>query len=533
MGLIIDNFAGGGGASQGIEEAVGRAVDIAINHDPDAIAMHEINHPDTRHYCEDVWNVDPLKATDGKPVDLAWFSPDCKHFSKAKGGKPKDKNIRGLAWVAVKWAVQTRPRVIILENVEEFKTWGPLGEDGQPDKEKVGETFRSFVEELKILGYQVEWKELRACDYGAPTTRKRFFLIARCDGLPIVWPEPIHGEGPGLKSYKAARDIIDWSIPCKSIFERKKPLSENTMRRIHRGIFKYVINNPEPFIISVNHAGDRFRGQEIKEPLTTVTAKNGYGLVTPYIVQTGQTGFAQDKRSYSIEQPLTTIVTKAEHCVIAPFLSKYYGGNYKGAGSGIKEPISTITTIDHNAMISPILVQMGYGDPEGRRVLDLKKPLGTVTAGGNKFALAAAFIKKDYGKGTGQGLKTPLHTVTASSNHFSLVSAFLMKYYGQGIGQDMKEPMHTITAKDRFGLVTVHGVDYHIADIGMRMLTPRELFRAQGFPDSYVIDRAAQGQRISKAKQVARCGNAVPPPFARALVTANCKFLLNNMEEAI
>lgn len=522
MGLIIDNFAGGGGTSQGIKEALGRDVDIAINHDPDAVAMHKINHPHTKHYCEDVWNVDPIKATGGKPVDLAWFSPDCKHFSKAKGGKPKDKNIRGLAWVAVKWAYQTKPRIIILENVEEFKSWGPLGEDGQPDKSRIGETFSSFVETLKRRGYEVEWRELRACDYGAPTIRKRFFLIARCDGQPIVWPEPTHGEGSGLKPYRAAKDTIDWSIPGKSIFGRKKPLSENTMRRIHRGLFKFVINNPDPFFIPENCVKDWFEDQKIQEG----TGTDEYGIATPYVVQTGQTGFTDDRSSYSLNQPLTTVVTKAEHCIVTPFLSKYYGGNYKGAGSRMKEAVSAITTIDHNAMVSPVLIQMGYGDPEGKRVLDMKKPLGTVTASGNKFALAAAFIKKDYGTGTGQELKEPLHTVTASSNHFSVVSAFLMKYYGHGVGQDMKEPIHTITAKDRFGLVTVQGIDYRIVDIAMRMLTPRELFRAQGFPDSYVIDRDALGQRINQTKQVARCGNAVPPPFAKALVEANCRFMI-------
>lgn len=530
MGLIIDNFAGGGGTSQGIKEALGRDVDIAINHDPDAIAMHKINHPHTKHYCEDVWNVDPIKATGGKPVDLAWFSPDCKHFSKAKPGKPKDKNIRGLAWVAVKWAYQTKPRIIILENVEEFKSWGPLGEDEQPDKSRMGETFSSFVETLKRRGYKVEWRELRACDYGAPTIRKRFFLIARCDGQPIVWLEPTHGEGSGLEPYRAAKDIIDWSIPCKSIFGRKKPLSENTMRRIHRGLFKFVINNPDPFLIPVNNVWDWFENQKIQELPYTGTGIHENGIATPYIVQTGQTGFADDRRSYSVNQPLTTIVTKAEHCIVTPFLSKYYGGNYKGAGSGMEKPVSTITTVDHNAMVSPVLIQMGYGDPEGKRALDIMKPLGTVTAGGNKFALAAAFIKKDYGTGTGQELKGPLHTVTAFSNHFSLVSAFLMKYYGNGIGQDMKEPMHTITAKDRFGLVAVQGINYQIVDIGMRMLAPRELFRAQGFPDSYVIDRDAQGQRFSKAKQVALCGNAVPPPFAKALVQANCGFMVRKKD---
>lgn len=448
-GLIIDNFAGGGGASEGIEQAMGRPVDAAINHDPDAIAMHMLNHPKTKHYCESVWEIEPYQITKGRPVDLAWFSPDCKHFSKAKGGKPKNKNIRGLAWVAVKWAWHVRPKVIILENVEEFKTWGPLGEDGQPIKEKEGETFKSFVEELRNMKYAVEWRELKACDYGAPTTRKRFFMVARCDGRPIIWPEKTHGPGTG-NPYHTAKEIIDWSLPCPSIFTRKKPLAESTMRRIHRGIFKYVINNPEPFIININHSQTPFIGNSINEPLRTVMVKNCF------------------------------------------------------------------------AIVAPTLIQMGYGDPTGKRALDLNKPLGTVTAQGNKFALAAAFIKKDYGTGTGQSAEEPLHTITASSNHFSLVSAFLLKYYGCGNGQSIEEPLHTITTKDRFGLVTVQGQKYRIADIGMRMLEPRELFRGQGFRDSYIIDTDINGKKYSKAKQVAKCGNAVPPPLARALVMANC-----------
>lgn len=268
--IIVDNFAGGGGASTGIEMATGYSVDIAINHDPDAIRMHMANHPSTKHYCESVWDVDPIKVCKGRPVGLAWFSPDCKHFSKAKGGKPKDKNIRGLAWVALRWAGKVRPRVIMLENVEEFKTWGPLNRGHRPIKAKQGTTYKKFLSQLKDLGYEVETRELVAADYGAPTTRKRFFMIARCDGKKIVWPEPTHAPRDSIKvaagekePYVSAADIIDWSIPCPSIFERKKPLAENTMRRIARGLQKYVFDNPEPFIIQVNHAGT-FRGQKWK-----------------------------------------------------------------------------------------------------------------------------------------------------------------------------------------------------------------------------------------------------------------------------
>lgn len=396
MELIVDNFAGGGGASTGIELATGRSVDIAINHDPAAIAMHRANHPSSKHYCENVWDVDPVEACAGRPVGLAWFSPDCKHFSKAKGGKPVEKAIRGLAWVAIRWAKLVRPRVIILENVEEFTTWGPLI-GNRPDPMRKGQTFRRFVHALKRYGYRVEWNELRACDYGAPTIRKRFFLIARCDGLPIIWPEPTHGDPSTLfvasgilHPWRTAAEIIDWTIPCPSIYDHKKPLCENTMRRIARGLRKFVLEHPQPYIVD-------------------------------------------------------------DH--IAPFLIQY------------------------------------HTEQSGKEV-------------------------------RGQAVDKPLMTAD-SSNRYGLVTALLIKYYGQGEGQSLREPLHTITAKDRFGLVIVRGEPYQIIDIGLRMLTPRELFRAQGFPENYIIDHDADGKHYPKSAQVARCGNAVPPPFAEALVRAN------------
>lgn len=441
--MIIDNFAGGGGASTGIELALGRPVDIAIDHDPDSILMHKTNHPHTIHLCEDVWEVDPVKVCAGRKVALAWFIPDCKHFSKAKGGKPAEKNIRGLAWVAVKWAATVRPRVIILENVEEFKTWGPLM-DGQPDINQKGRTFNSFVNALRRHGYEVEWRELRACDYGAPTIRKRFFLIARCDGEPITWPEPTHGEG--LKPYRTAAEIIDWSIPCKSIFGREKPLAENTMRRIAKGIQKFVVDNPEPFLIQY-HAGEDFRGQDLNSPLMTVDSSNRYALVSA-------------------------------------FISKYYAGETRSDAS------------------------------------DLNVPLHTITARQGQ-ALCTTFLSKFYKTGIGQDVQEPLHTVTTSPGHFAEVRAFLIKYYGQGIGQAVDQPLDTVVSKDRFGLVTIKGEDYQIVDIGLRMLQPRELYNAQGFPADYIIDHDYTGKTYPKSKQVARCGNAVPPPFAEALVRAN------------
>ncbi|WP_339273538.1 DNA cytosine methyltransferase [Paenibacillus sp. FSL W8-0426] len=560
--IIVDNFAGGGGASTGIELATGRSVDIAINHDPAAIAMHEANHPDTEHYCESVWEVNPVEAVKGRSVGLAWFSPDCKHFSKAKGGKPVAKEIRGLAWVAVRWAATVQPRVIMLENVEEFTTWGPLTADGYPDKKQKGRTFRTFVNALRRQGYKVEWKELRACDYGAPTIRKRLFMVARRDGKPIVWPEPTHGasDSPEVKAgkrlpWRTAAEIIDWSIPCPSIFERKKPLAENTMRRIARGMQKFVIDNPEPFVMRVNFSGSNHHYcDSVKEPLKTITAKNGWGLVTPYIARIGQTGYAGDRLQYKATDPLTTITTKAEHLLVTPVLGVNTSGH---PGSPPDEPLRTVTTGNQHMLISPALIQMGYGDPEGRRVLDLEKPLGTVTAGGNKFALTAAFLAKHYGgnytgagvsldeplhtvttvdhnalvtshlvkmrgTNTGQPITDPLQTITAGGLHFGEVRAFLLKYYGSADnGQTLDQPLHTVTTKDRFGLVTIKGVEYQIVDIGMRMLEPHELFAAQGFPSNYVIAEDANGQKYSKSAQVARCGNAVPPPFAQALVRAN------------
>lgn len=489
--IIVDSFAGGGGASTGIALAIGRSVDIAINHDPEAIAMHIANHPDTVHYCESVWEVDPRKATKGQPVALFWLSPDCKHFSKAKGGKPVQKNIRGLAWIAVRWAATVKPRVIMLENVEEFKTWGPLLKNGMPDPDKKGRTFNAFINALKRQGYQVEHKELRACDYGAPTIRKRFFMVARCDGQPIVWPSPTHADPKSeqvksgrLKPWRTAAEIIDWSIPCPSIFERKKPLAENTLRRIARGIQRYVIDNPNPFIIKVNHQGDQFRGQEISDPLQTITAKNGWGIVTP-------------------------------------FIAKHYGGNYTGPGSDIEEPLPTVTTVDHSALVTAFLTQYhtekNHSEMRGQSV---EKPVLTLDTS-NRYGLVTSHMIKLRGTNIGSPVTDPVHTITAGGLHIEEVRAFLMAYYGASVGQNCDEPLHTVTTKHRFGLVTVSGQDYQIVDIGMRMLEPRELFNAQGFPVNYIIDHDSTGKKLSKATQVARCGNAVPPDFAENLTRAN------------
>ena len=540
-GLIVDNFAGGGGASTGIEMAIGRSVDIAINHDPDAIAMHTINHPGTLHYCESVFDVDPVKATAGRPVDLAWFSPDCKHFSKAKGGKPVSREIRGLAWVVMRWAMRVRPRVIMLENVEEFKTWGPVIEcptsgKTMPCPERKTETFNAFVAMLSTgvdadhpalqecsevlglvdtaklirgLGYKVEWRELRACDYGAPTIRKRLFLVARCDGQPIVWPEPTHGAPDSaaviagqLQPYRTAAECIDWSIPCPSIFERKRPLAENTLRRIAKGIQRFVIDAAQPFIVPAKavapfiteHANATHqRNMPADEPLRTVCAevKGGhFAVVAPVI--TRQFGKSV---GHPVTEPSGSITAGGggKSQLVAAFLAKHFGGNYTGPGADIGHPAHTVTTVDHHALCLAFMTKFRNGSVG----YPLSEPVHTITAGGEQKRLGTA-------------------------NTQAVVRAFLLKYYGtEKDGAELVEPMHTVTGRDRFGLVMVHGEPYEIVDIGMRMLEPHELFAAQGFPADYVISIDQNGKPIPKAKQVARCGNAVPPPFAEALVRAN------------
>ncbi|HEG0620183.1 TPA: DNA cytosine methyltransferase [Yersinia enterocolitica] len=564
--IIVDNFAGGGGASTGIEMATGRSVDIAINHDENAIAMHTTNHPDTLHYCESVFDIDPVAATAGRPVGLAWFSPDCRHFSKAKGSKPVKKEIRGLAWVVVRWALAKKPRVVMLENVEEFKTWGPLitAEDGteHPDPARAGETFAAFVAMLTTgidaehpalqeccevlgidinsidanrlqsgLGYIVDHKELRASDYGAPTIRKRFFMVMRCDGLPVTWPEPTHGDPKSLdvqsghrKPWRTAAECIDWSIPCPSIFERKKPLAENTLKRIARGLQRFVIDNPTPFIVKCNHTSskttyDCFRGQALDQPLQAITKTPGFSLVAPIIARIGQTGFGGDRMAYEAAKPLTTITSKAEHLLVAPIIARQFGNS---VGHAIDEPNGTVTAGGggKSQLVSAFLAKHFGGNYTGPGA-DLDQPAHTVTTV-DHHALVTSNLIKMRGTNTGQKVTEPLQTVTAGGNHFGEVRAFLLKYYGnEKDGVSLGDPLHTVTTNDRFGLVTVEGIDYQIVDIGMRMLQPHELYAAQGFPSWYIIDRDYTGTKYAKDKQVARCGNAVPPPFAEALVRAN------------
>lgn len=536
--LIVDNFAGGGGASIGIELATGYSVDIAINHDPEAIKMHKANHPNTKHYCENVWAVDPVKACKGHPVGLAWFSPDCKHFSKAKGGKPKDKNIRGLAWVALRWAGLVRPRIIMLENVEEFKTWGPLNRRHHPIRAKQGKTFERFVQQLRDLGYEVEFRELIAADYGAPTMRKRFFMVARCDGKSIVWPEPTHGPADseevkaGLKKpYVGAYTQLDFSLPCPSIFDTSeeikekygiravRPLAQKTMDRIARGLKKFVLDNPEPFIIQCNHGGER-RPNDIREPMPTITGKHGYGIVEPYMVQIGQTGFTKD-RSKDVREPLTTIVSKNEHCLISPTLIQYHSETSKDGvrGQTIEDPIMTVDSSNRYGLVTSFLHKYYDGVYKGAGET-VENPLPTVTAWDHNSVVTANLIQMNN-HCDGKDIRQPLPTITAGDGHFGEVRAFLIKYYGQGTGQDIKDPLDTVTAQDRFGLVTINGTDYQIVDIGLRMLEPRELYGCQGFPDDYIIDHDYTGKTYPRSEQVRRCGNAVCPPIPAALVKAN------------
>ncbi|SHL97336.1 DNA (cytosine-5)-methyltransferase 1 [Sphingobium sp. YR657] len=637
QGLIVDNFAGGGGASTGIEAALGHAVDFAINHDEEAIRMHEANHPGTVHIRNNIWQIDPLEVTGGKPVDLAWFSPDCKHFSKAKGGKPREKSIRDLAWVVVHWVKRLQAaarragdpewrkiiKVIGIENVEEFRTWGPLDDAGMPIKELAGTTFAQWCAELRKAGGRIEWKELRACDYGAPTIRKRFFMVVRFDGEEIMWPEPTHGKpcSPEVLSgkrlpWRTAAEIIDWSIQCPSIFDRKKPLAEKTLRRIAHGIMKFVVNNPAPFIVPLTHHQAGARGASVDQPMATVTGANRgeHAIVMPHV-----TKFRSGATGHDIGEPLHTVTANSfvkrpggsaplglVEVAAAPFATYAQQG---GANRSLEDPLHTVTASkkDQNCVAAAHLVHIGNGERQGQapRAMDVEAPLGTVVAGGIKHHAVTAFMQKfaqngqgvDPGeplhtvmagaprhavvcahveqanggpknenlagraadaplstvatagsqqrlvtsnllklRGTsrdGQPTDEPLHTVSAGGLHMGEVRAFLIKYYGnEQDGHGLESPLGTVTVQDRFGLVTVmiEGEEYVIVDIGMRMLTPRELFNAQGFPADYIIDRDAHGAPITKTAQVAKCGNSVCPPMAEALVRAQFGLLADHSE---
>jgi len=522
-GIIVDLFAGGGGASEGIRMALGRDPDLAINHDPEAVAMHKQNHPGTRHLIEDVWTVDPSWATQGKPVELLWASPDCTHHSKAKGSAPnRDDKRRSLACVITdKWIPATWPKTIIMENVEEITSWGPLDSEGRIIEAAKGDTWRWFLRRLSSrFNYRVEYRELRACDYGAPTIRKRLFLIAKRNKGRIVWPEPTHGPGRP-EPYRTAADCIDWSLPCPSIFDRKKPLADATLRRIAKGIMRYVVNNPKPFIVNVANSKTTGRGPNCwddGQPIRTITCSPGFALVAPILEAHYGTKGGKDLRAHSASEPVRTVSTENRFGLVTAFLAKHYGGV---VGHGVEQPLGAVTTVDHHSVVAAHLVrQFGHSV-----AAPADMPVGTITAGGGgKTLLSAAHLVKLRGTcRDGQAIDVPAPTITAGGTHAALVHAFLVKYYGADQDPRLESPLHTITTRDRFGLVTVQveGEPYYIADIGLRMLQPRELFRAQGFPDSYVIDHAG-GKPLTKTAQVRMCGNSVCPPMAAALVRANC-----------
>ncbi|MGL6517341.1 DNA cytosine methyltransferase [Aeromonas caviae] len=554
--IVVDNFAGGGGASTGIEMALGRSPEIAINHDPDAISMHTVNHPTTEHYCESVWDIVPRDVVAGRPVGLVWLSPDCKHFSKAKGSTPVSKKIRGLAWVTLRWAATVRPRVIMLENVEEFQSWGPLLIDSEgnarPDPAKKGRTFNSFINALRRQGYKVEWRELRACDYGTPTIRKRLFLIARRDGAPIVWPKPTHGDPASaevkagkLLPWRTAADIIDWSIPCPSIFltkeeakaqglNVKRPLAEATMRRIAKGVERFVIDAAEPFIVKCNHTSNRtvydaFRGQGLHEPLQTVTSAPGFALVQPQLAPfITEHANASHQRNMPADEPLRTICAEVKgghFALVAPVIARQFGNS---VGQSVEDPLGTVMAKADKSQLVTAFLAKHYTGVVGA---ELTQPLPTVTTVDHNALVTSHLVKLRGTCQHGQPVTEPMPTVTAGGLHIGEVRAFLLKYYGTDSTIPCSEPLHTVTTRDRFGLVTVRGEDYQIVDIGMRMLEPHELFPAQGFLDTYVIDRDASGKKFTKVAQVARCGNAVCPPVAAALVRANLPEMCADAQE--
>ena len=539
--IFVDNFAGGGGASTGIELATGHPVDIAINHSESAILMHRKNHPFTEHYKEDVWAINPNEVTRGRPVKLAWFSPDCKHFSRAKGAALVDKKIRGLAWIVLRWAGLVRPDIIMLENVPEFVTWCPVRK-GKPVKKKKGQTYRKWLGQLSDLGYTIESRVLCAADYGAPTIRKRFCLIARCDGKPITWPERTHApreseevKNGKLKPWKAAAEIIDWTQPCYSIFESKeeikrkfgarvnRPLSPNTLRRIARGLDKFVIKSAEPFIVPINHGerkGQAPRVNDIYNPLNTVVSKGIHALVAPTLTQYHTEQRGESVRGQGLREPIMTVDGSNRYGLAAMHLTQYFSG--EGHYHSVDEPLATITTMEREGVIAAHLSKF-YRGVIGA---DVKEPLPTVTAIDHN-GLLVAHLAHFMGKDKGQSLNQPLMTITAKENFAQITTELVKVDDAQNLGywnhvRDMlNEYSGYNIAADEILLLNIKGLWYFISDIGFRMLTPRELYNAMGFPPDYVIDKDIYGNEIKRADQVARCGNAVCPPMAAAMVRAN------------
>lgn len=571
--IIVDNFAGGGGASTGIELATGRQVAIAIDHDPDAILMHRTNHPYTEHLQASVWDVDPKSVCRGRPVGLAWFSPDCKHFSKAKGAALVDRKIRGLAWITLRWAAEVRPRVIILENVEEFQTWGPVRK-GKPVKKLAGTTFRRFISQIEALGYTVEFRELVAADFGAPTSRKRFYMIARCDGKPIVWPKPTHSKtgANGLPKWRSAAEIIDWSLPCPSVFASKaeimdryglkavRPLAKNTMRRIIRGVDKFTIRSGKPFIVPTGYGerkGQAPRVHDVDAPVPTVVGTGKENLCRPLVAPVTVTNTSNSVGG-TVGAPVHTVTTAGNQMLVTPFLAEC---NNSGGGhiAPVTDAHKTITAKHTGGIVAPALIQYHTEQTEHVRASGLGAPINTVDAS-NRYGLTCANLVEYYTGGRPLDMADPMHTVT-SHDREAVVAAHIVKFKGDNLGHGADEPMQTVTASagefavckahlakirsgddlshwpeirdllnefcgytladDEVLLLEIRGALYYIADIGLRMLSPRELYNAMGFPPDYIIDRDYLGNEYGRSKQVARCGNAVCPPVASALVRAN------------
>jgi len=585
--IIVDNFAGGGGASTGIELAAGRPVAIAINHDPDAILLHKTNHPHTLHLQASVWDIDPEKVCAGRPVGLAWFSPDCKHFSKAKGSALVDRKIRGLAWIALRWAGTVRPRVIMLENVEEFQTWGPVRK-GKPVKKKAGQTFRKFIRQLTELGYNVEFREIVAANLGAPTTRKRFVLVARCDGKPIVWPENTHAPRDSeevrtgkLLPWRSAAEIIDWSLPSYSIFASRqelkekygikavRPLADNTLRRVIRGVDKFTIKSGNAFLVECNHSGDGHL-RSVESPANTITGKYTGGLCKPVLAPLTVTNTSNSVGSQACD-PIHTVTTAGNQLLVSASLMSI--GHTKGGDRirDMREPSPTTVTKQEACIVAANLIQYHTEQTEHARASSLETPINTVDTS-NRYGLACANLVEYYGNGNPLDISQPMHTVTVRDRE-ALVAAHVVKFKGQELGQHPTDTLNTITAVNEYAqcsvvlvkavgsnlghwpeirgllnkycgysladdellLLIINNTAYYIADITLRMLSPRELYNAMGFPEDYIIDYDYMGNEYKKTKQVARCGNAVCPPLAEAMVRANfpewCGSKITTMEQ--
>ncbi len=583
--IVVVGFAGGGGSSTGIKMATGADPEVAINHDESALAMHRANHPGTLHVRSNIWRVDPDEVAPGRPIGLAWFSPDCVDHSKAKGGMPVRRHVRDLGWIPVLWAQRRRPRIIMIENVEEFEQWSPVIYDadgsGRRDPERRGETFGRMVGAMRREGYRGEWRTIRAYRHGAPTLRNRLYMVFRRDGQPIAWPDPTHGDprasGGGLLPWRTAADVIDWSLPCPSIFMTReearayfeatgvrvnRPLADATMARIARGVWRYVLTAAVPFVVGVGSRAGQSPERPAEAPLGTVTAtKRGqHALVTPFLVPTTHSG---DARVNGAEEPLRTVTTahRGEHALVTPFLARQFGASvgagpddpaptvmpngggktaliaplltrYNGPGRGGQDragapdvPAGTITTENRHALVAAFLAQHNRGSV-GHQA---GEPLSTITGRGTQQAVVSAGLVSLHGaERRGQGIEEPVPGLTAGGTHVAELRAFLLKYFGTDQDPRLEEPLHTATARARFGLVLVEGELHQVVDVGMRMLTPRELFLAQGFPQGYVIDRGLyeDGWRpLTKTDQVRMAGNSVCPPVAAALVAANYRAL--------